>query len=253
MTDAPAPDLSLCVAVYRDEPGRNLGTLHASLAAAADGLSTELVVVVNGPGAAGVPIPDDAVTVTYPVNRGVTTAWNAAARRARGRVLCFVNDDVVLGPGSLRRLWQALTDRPDAGVVGPVGTDWDVYEPKHLSYVSMDGLAPGDLRECNVVSGFLWATRRETYLAADGLDEAYTPCGMEEVDYCTTVRLTLGMRCYAVAGVEFEHEFGISAQSPRAKLSYNAREERLRSITIRNRDYFRAKWRPQLSRTGGER
>jgi GT2 family glycosyltransferase len=253
MTGAGAPELSVCVAVYRDEPDRNIGTLHAGLAAAADGLSTELVAVANGPGAASVAIPEEAVTVSFPVNRGVTTAWNAAARRARGRVLCFVNDDVLLGPGSLRRLWQALVDHPQAGVVGPVGTQWDIAAPRHVSYLSMDGLADGEMLECDVVSGFLWATRRETYLAADGLDEAYTPCGMEEVDYCTTVRLGLGMRCYAVAGVEHEHEFGISARRPRTKLRYNAREERLGDIASRNRAYFRAKWRPVLERGGGER
>ena len=93
---------------------------------------------------------------------GVAPGWNAAARAAGGDVLVFANDDVVPGPGSLERLVGALRERPDAGVVGPVGAMWDrAHVATHVDR------RPGRSasRPCDAVSGFLFATRRETWEA----------------------------------------------------------------------------------------
>ena len=80
-------------------------------------------------------------------------------------------------------------------MVGPIGTRWDISRAKHLEYVPTVRLASGALRPCDVVSGFLFATRAATFDEAGGFDERYSPCGFEEVDYCTTARLALGMEC----------------------------------------------------------
>jgi GT2 family glycosyltransferase len=236
-------DISVCVPVYRAHPEPNLTTLASDLPAALDGLGGELVVALNGisPEAAGAPAGTELVPL--PVNRGVAPGWNAAAGRARGATLCFANDDVRLGPGSLRLLHEALRDRPEAGAVGPVGTRWDVPRAKHLSWVNLDGLGPGEVRECDVVSGFLFATRRETLDAAGGFDEAYAPFSYEEADYCTAVRLDLGLRCYAVAGVSHEHAFEVSgAWRPLRRIAFDGRKERVWSIDRRNRRHFLEKW-----------
>jgi GT2 family glycosyltransferase len=114
------PDISICVAVYKAHSAPNLASLATEVHAALDGLEGELVVALNGISAQAAGVPRDATTVEFPVNRGVSVAWNAAARRARGQALCVINDDVSLGPRSLRLLHSALLDDPDAGVVGPV-------------------------------------------------------------------------------------------------------------------------------------
>jgi GT2 family glycosyltransferase len=237
------PEVSVCVAVYRRHDPPNLATLAAGLPAALDGLSGELVVTLNGisPDEAGVPA--GVRTVSLPVNRGVAPGWNAAAAQARGATLVFANDDVELGAGSLRALHDALTTHADAGVVGPVGTHWDIAQGRHLEWLDLDGLAPGEVRECEVVSGFLFATRRETFDAANGFDEAYAPFSYEEVDFCTTVRLDLGLRCYAVAGVPQSHEFEVTrAWRPWRRIRFDGRSESMRSIDRRNRRHFLEKW-----------
>jgi GT2 family glycosyltransferase len=193
-------------------------------------------------------VPEGAEVVSFPMNRGVSIAWNAAAARATGSVLCFVNDDVLLGNGSLRLLHAALERLPDAGVVGPVGTDWDIDAASHQRYLSTDDLEPGEARECNVVSGFLFATPAEDHAAVGGFDEAFTPCGFEEVDYCTAVRRRLGRRCYVVAGVEHAHEFGISARRPWTRVRHNGKSETIGRIHRRNRRHFLEKWSPGQTR-----
>ena len=98
-----------------------------------------------------------------------------------------------------------------------------------------------------MLSGFLLCTPRHVFESAGGFDEAYTPCGFEEVDYCTTVRLDLGLKCLAVAGVPFEHTFGISAQPQWRRVRYRDRSEFLGSIARRNRRHFLGKWSDRVS------
>jgi GT2 family glycosyltransferase len=239
-------DVSVCVPVYRAHAEPNLGTLAAGMERALDGLRGELVVALNGISAADAGVPPGAAAVELGVNRGVSPGWNVAAAAASGAVLVFANDDVVLGPRSLRVLYDVLRSHAEAGVVGPVGTRWDLSAPKHLEWVDMSGHAPGEIEACEVVSGFMFAVRREVLEAAGGFDEAYAPCSYEEVDFCTDVRVRLGLQCYAVAGVETEHEFGISVASPWKRIRHNGRAELLRSIHIRNERHFREKWRGRV-------
>jgi GT2 family glycosyltransferase len=236
------PDVSVCVPVYQAHGPPNLSTLAASLPAAFGSGEGELVVALNGIDAAAAGAPEDAVTVELPVNRGVAPGWNAAARSASGEILCFANDDVLLGPGALELLVRVLRERPEAGVVGPEGTPWDIAAGRHDEPIDLSGRAVGELEACEVVSGFLFACRRETYEAVGGFDEYYAPFSWEEVDFCTAVRVR-GLRCYAVAGVECEHEYGISQpQRPWRRARWDGRSQSVWWIHRRNRRHFLRKW-----------
>lgn len=235
--------ISLCVPVHRPHPAPNVATLAEGLAAAAGHHDAELVVALNGISAADAGVADGAVAIDLGVNRGVAPGWNAAARSARGDVLVFGNDDAELGPGALALLADALREHPEAGVVGPVGTRWDIPRATHLDWVDTSGLPPGALATCDVVSGFLFACRRETWEAVGGFDEFYAPASWEEVDFDTAVRQRLGLGCFVVAGVPVRHEWGISAkQRPWRRIRHNGRSELLWSIHRRNRRHFLAKW-----------
>lgn len=234
--------ISVCVPVYRAHGEPNLTTLAATMERALDGLPGELVVALNGISAAEARTPASARTIDLGMNRGVSPGWNAAATAARGEVLVFANDDVLLGGRALALMHDVLQARRDAGVVGPDGTMWDLKAPKHLERLDLSGRAVGEVEPCDVVSGYLFATRREVWSAVGGFDEAYAPCSYEEVDFCTDVRRRLGLACYAIAGVEVEHEYGISVSSPWKRIRHNGRSELLRSIHVRNERYFRRKW-----------
>jgi GT2 family glycosyltransferase len=236
-------EVSVCVPVYRAHPEPNLATLAATMEGALDGLSGELIVALNGISAHAAGVPPWAGAVDLGVNRGVSPGWNAAAAAARGGVLVFANDDLALGHRSLALLREALMARPDAGVVAPAGAHWDLSAPKHLGLIDLSGHSEGEVHECDVVGGFLFAMRREVFDAAGGFDEVYAPCSMEEVDFCTTVRMRLGLRCYAVAGVETDHEYGISVATPWKRIRHNGRSELLRSVHVRNVRHFRRKWK----------
>jgi GT2 family glycosyltransferase len=177
------------------------------------------------------------------VNRGVAPGWNAAAAAARGGVLVFANDDLALGPAALAQLHDALVRHPDIGVVAPEGSSWDFSRPRNLGLIDTSEREPGELTPVDVVAGFLFATRRQVFDAAGGFDEAYAPCSMEEVDFCTTVSRRLGLRCCALAGIAVEHDYGISVATPWKRIRHNGRSELLRSVHVRNVRHFREKWK----------
>jgi GT2 family glycosyltransferase len=235
-------DLSVCVPVYKAHPKPNVASLVSSLPAACGALEGELVVALNGISATDAGVPPGVHSVELDTNRGVGPGWNAAAREATGDVLVFANDDVEPGPGSLELLVRVLRERPEAGVVGPVGTRWDTERWEHREFLDLNGRAPGDVEECEVVSGFLFAVRRGVYDAVGGFDEAYAPASWEEVDFDQAVRAQ-GLKCYAVAGVDAPHEWGISArQRPWARIRWGGRAELIWSIHRRNRRHFLSKW-----------
>ncbi len=234
--------ISVCVPVHRVHDTPNVASIWAGLDRALAGLEGELVVALNGIEGRTAGVPAGASSVDLGVNRGVAPAWNSAARASRGEVLVFCNDDVLLGAGALARLADVLRERPEAGVVGPVGSRWDLRAGRHLDWVH-PGERPGtDVLPCEVVSGFLFACRRRAWEAVGGFDEAYAPASWEEVDFCTALRAD-GARCYAVAGVDCEHEWGVSRrQPPWARVRWNGHVETWRSIHRRNKRHFLAKW-----------
>jgi len=234
--------ISLCTAVYRAHGAPNAAGLADGLQAALGGRDGELVVALNGVSAAEAGLDGTAaVTVAMGVNRGVAPAWNAAARAASGEVLVFCNDDVALAADALGALAGALAELGSAGVVGPMGSRWDIARGMHLEM--LDGA--GGAAPCEVVSGFLFACLRDTWEQVGGFDEFYAPASWEEVDFCTAVRAA-GDLCYAVPGVGYEHEWGVSRrQPPWARAHWDGRSETWRSIHRRNRRHFLEKWSGQ--------
>jgi GT2 family glycosyltransferase len=233
--------ISVCVAVYRAHAAPNVAGIATALSEALDGRPGELVVALNGVAATTAGVPANAHAVDLGVNRGVAPGWNAAARAGSGDVLVFCNDDVELGAGSLARLARALEEQPDA-VVGPVGSRWDLVKGEHVSWTTVEDSSSSGLVECDVVSGFLFACRRETWTGVGGFDEFYAPASWEEVDFCTAVRFN-GGRCFAVAGVAQSHEWGVSRRHPPwARARWDGRSETWRSIHRRNKRHFLQKW-----------
>ncbi|HWW91059.1 MAG TPA: glycosyltransferase [Solirubrobacteraceae bacterium] len=233
--------ISICTAVYKAHGPPNVAGLAADMDAALGAQRGELVVALNGVETGEAEVAENAVAVEMGANRGVAPAWNAAARVAGGDVLVFCNDDVELGPRSLGRLADAISQHPGA-LVGPMGSLWDIAGGRHLAWVKPSE-APGEgIAQCDVVSGFLFACARSTWEAVGGFDEFYAPASWEDIDFCTAVRAS-GGSCLAVGGVLYRHEWGVSKrQMPWARARWDGRSETWRSIHRRNRRHFLEKW-----------
>jgi Glycosyltransferase like family 2 len=204
--------ISVCVAVYRDHGPPNVQGIAEALPAALDGREGELVVCLNG---IGLDVPG-ATLVRHEHNEGVAPGWNAAARAAKGDVLVFCNDDVALGPRSIAVLAEALERHPDAGVVGPHATPWDLRAGTHSEPQDLSGLAEGETVETDVVGGYLLATPRRVYDQVGGFDERYAPAGFEDFDFALGARAQ-GRKVFFLPDVEIVHR--ISMRNPREATS----------------------------------
>lgn len=169
---------------------------------------------------------------------------NAAARHARGKYLCLLNNDTYHTPGWLRSLVETLEGDPSIGVVGNkhlfpqsgklnhAGMVFDDNDtPIHL-YPGLDAdYAPANLcREFQILTAACWLVPRELFLDLGGFDENYRN-GFEDVDFCLRVRQR-GHKVY-YCGTSVIYHYG---QSSPGRTDNDAANEA----------YFRRKWHGQI-------
>lgn len=198
----------------------------------------ELILVVNG--------QDDSDLVEFArtspavtryallsANVGVARAWNVGAHLALGDVLCFCNDDVHIGKDALETLMKVLAD-PTVGEVGPAGGEWRNGQPG-----AMVGLEK--IEEAEQISGFLFLTRTSVFEEVGGFDNAYTPAGVEEIDFSFKVRAR-GYRCVVVPGLDAVHYGSHGISSTDTTIHAMGSSITTGDLDRRNKQYFRGKW-----------
>lgn len=169
------------------------------------------------------------------VNVGVSRAWNIGAQLAEGEILCFLNDDVSVGLGSLEMLVKQLEVDATIGEIGPAGSYWK--DCQHHSFMEEQG----ECIDVDVVSGFCFLVRRSVFDEVGGFDVAYSPAGFEEIDFSYKLR-KIGKRCVvnSLVNIKHFHHHGVSAQ--RMIVKYLGSEISTEDLHIRNKAYFVQKW-----------
>jgi GT2 family glycosyltransferase len=172
-------------------------------------------------------------------NVGVARAWNMGAQLADGKYLCYLNDDVSVGEGALERLVAHLESDSKVGQVGPAGSFW--RDCHHERFVEADGPV-----EADVVSGFAFMLRAETFHRLGGFDVGFTPAGCEEIDFSYRIRQA-GLKCIVDQGVAIKHfhHHGVSAH--RTDIHFMGQVVDTQTLHDRNTAYFRSKWQGVFS------
>jgi GT2 family glycosyltransferase len=176
-------------------------------------------------------------------NRGFAGAVNQGMRRATGRVLVIVNNDIVVTPGWLGRLVDHLDD-PSVGAVGPVTnrcgnaaevpTTYGTYGELLAFAAERAGTHAGETTESPMLVMFCMAMRRDVFERVGPLDERFGIGMFEDDDYARRVTAA-GLRLVC-AEEAFVHHFGEAAFS---RLYADGRRSRLFD---ENRARFEHKW-----------
>lgn len=132
-------------------------------------------------------------------NSGFAAANNCGARRARGEILIFLNNDLVLLPGWLGPLLKGVQGLPQAGMVGNIqrrhanrsidhcGVSFDLLRRPYHVRIRRPWQAWRAYSRFPAVTAACCAVRRDLFLAHGGFDEAYHN-GYEDIDLCLRLR-----------------------------------------------------------------
>jgi GT2 family glycosyltransferase len=193
----------------------------------------EIIVVHNGTGRGEIDILEKKVgklknfTVRFfrnNTNLGYAMGNNQAAQKAKGDLLCFVNNDVIVTSGWLTTLVSFLKSNPQAVACQPklrsniekkyfdysggAGGFIDMFgypftRGRLFDYVEKDVGQYDSLREVAWASGSCLLIRSEAFRKAGGFDD-YFFSYMEEIDLCIRLKRQ-GHQIYCVPSVKVYH------------------------------------------------
>lgn len=179
-------------------------------------------------------LPPPVRTLLNPANLGFAGACNRGAAAAQGRLLFFLNNDLVFVRGWFRPM-RRLAERPGIGLVGNVQRNAatraidhaGVYfnykgKPEHLRSIPLLLRCWARTRVVDAVTGACCAVRADTWRQLGGFDEGFRNGG-EDVDLCLRARAA-GLRNVVALRSTVRHH--VSA-SPGRKLRDEQNSRRL--------------------------
>ena len=164
-------------------------------------------------------------------NLGFAGGNEYGVEHASGEYLCFLNPDVIVGPGWLEPLIATLDD-PVVGIAAPVfvNDDGSLQEAGQLVLsdtftAPVGAVMSGDFtnvftRDVDYGSAACWLVRRADHLTLGGFDRHYHPAYFEDADYAFRVELS-GKRTRLVADVPLVHRRGLGTGRREATLGQN--------------------------------
>lgn len=240
----------------------------AALPAAAGSIPYKLILVDN-------PSPEgeafyqnkellqDVLVLHNKENMGFPLSCNRGFAAGRSPLVLFLNDDVILDPGSIEYLVKDLDDLIIGAVgaklvfpddVGSRGLNTDIRPPGKIQHVGImtnivgefvhsfigwdeNHPKPNAMRETYAVTGACLMTRRSLFTKAGGFDPGYGLGTYEDVDYCLTIR-DMGYNVVVNTQARGLHYVGATAES--YKMPYPMDLNRLK---------FMHKWATRLNYT----
>lgn len=183
------------------------------------------------------------ILIKNPTNRGFAPANNQGVAASSSEFIVFLNNDTIVTPGWLNRLYSHLVRNPSAGMVGPVTNaigneakvDVDYTDLKDINQFASRRAKEFDGKsfEISVLALFCSMISRQLYERIGGLDERYQ-IGMFEDDDLALKLKQVGLSCLCAEDVFIHHFHGTSFKTL-------SNEENQR-IFHENRRKFEDKW-----------
>ena len=171
------------------------------------------------------------VKLSNNVNSGYAASNNLAVAKAKGEILCLLNNDLILEPGWFEPM-LAVLENPTlrAGVVGNVQfavTDRSVdHAGVKLNFLgqfehikTLQSLS--DAHKVLGVTGACMMVRKTDFIRLGGFDESFVNGG-EDVDFCYSIRKA-GMKVYVAGQSRIQHHVSLSRSQVKKRDEINSR------------------------------
>ena len=185
-------------------------------------------------------------------NLGFLLTCNAGAKLAKGRFLCFLNNDV-----QVKQVWlESLVNTFEDDTVGLVGSKLiyadgmlqeaggivfnDANAANYGNYEYKDHPSFNFAREVDYCSGASIILLKEDFEKLGGFDNRYIPAYYEDTDLCLAVKHTLGKKVIYQPFSELVHFEGVSSGTDITK-------DTTKKYQAINKEKFYKKWKSQLS------
>ena len=187
-------------------------------------------------------------------NRFFGEANNIAAEAAKGRFICFLNNDAFVEVGWLQKLHQTFSDHPRAGAVGPLFRFPDGRIQEGGGFVDAGGYpiragrgereATEDLlkeRVVDYISAAALLVDKQVFVQVGGFDLSFEPAYYEDTDLCFKIAAA-GREVMCQPEAVVVHIEGASANGD------TEAELRRKHLGDLNRGKFVARWGEYLRR-----
>jgi len=159
----------------------------------------------------------DVTLIRNEVNLGFPAAVNQGIKAAKGEVICLLNNDVIVTPGSINRLAELLDEYAIVGpTTGYCAGVQKVSAPIYENLNELYGVAKqaadtfaGIIDDVSFVIGFLMLFPKALFDEIGEFDESMWPCSGEEIDFCFRARAK-GHKVGIVKEVFVHHEGSIT-------------------------------------------
>ena len=156
------------------------------------------------------PYEDRVTVIAHPENTGFSKGNNIAAEQATGDYLFLLNNDTVLEPDTLQRLFDFLTTRDDIGAVAPklLNEDGSIQCPgSSLGHWRFKQSKPVSVP---FIAGAAVLIPRPVWTKMGGLDENLFFYN-DDIDMCKSI-LKLGFKIYYLPDSQLLHFGGLSTK-----------------------------------------
>jgi O-antigen biosynthesis protein len=220
------PLVSIIIPVY-NKVGYTLNCLKSIQEHVSKAVSIEVIVVDDGSSDETPDILDRILGLRYiknPNNMGFINSCNNGASKAKGKYLCFLNNDTEVCPNWLETMVDTIEQDPEVGVVGSklVYPNGILQEAGGIIWSDAGGWNYGRmgnpdapefnyLREVDYCSGASLVVKKTNFDSLDGFEREFVPAYYEDTDLCFAVRNQLKLKVVYQPKSQIVHYEGISS------------------------------------------